>query len=316
MKSVIRTSRAVVKTVEDGLPDRTAETTVLVLATTRTMTAGGNDLGVDLRLGQWRRETGELTHGVEQPIELALSRSFAEKVHKILHLRTVPGRKGFDLLDQGLDRRRLHRVAPVAACLSFCPQRANIHSGAPALNVVRCLPECVGVQEDLTAPPSTCLETSGARQCSSTDGRLTTQHPGRCHMAKSHSSRRARLRAAKARKSPKIAKTARRPDADKEWRLRNFPPLPALAAKEAVKVAEVVGGIYHELDVIHSVVSTVVVGLEGQAVDHDLAMARTLNRCVLFSLCDQMDQVARLMRAAGVPVPDDEEDQEGGELGP
>ena len=76
---------------------------MLVSATTRTVGAGRGDFGVDLGLGQWWFETGELSHGVEQPVYLALFGPDAQKVHKILHLRTLLGREGLELLDQGLD---------------------------------------------------------------------------------------------------------------------------------------------------------------------------------------------------------------------
>lgn|GEM_PF-2528353 len=50
--SVMRPSRAAVSTAAGGPPQRKAETTVLVSATTRTVGAGRGDLGVDLFFGE------------------------------------------------------------------------------------------------------------------------------------------------------------------------------------------------------------------------------------------------------------------------
>jgi hypothetical protein len=86
---------------------------VLVSATTRTFGAGSGDLGVDLGLGQWWFETGELPHGVEQPINLALFGPYTQKVHEIFYFRTLLGREGLELLDQGLDGLGVHRITPV-----------------------------------------------------------------------------------------------------------------------------------------------------------------------------------------------------------
>jgi len=52
---------------------------VLVSATTRTVGAGGGDLGVDLGLGQGGFEGGELAHGVEELVDLALLHGFAQQ---------------------------------------------------------------------------------------------------------------------------------------------------------------------------------------------------------------------------------------------
>src|SRR5579884_2119820 len=79
LKSVMRSARAAARTRAGGPPQRNAETTVLVSATTRTLGPCGFDLRIDLRFGHRRLEGRELVHGGEEPIDLALAHRLAQQ---------------------------------------------------------------------------------------------------------------------------------------------------------------------------------------------------------------------------------------------
>jgi hypothetical protein len=74
-----RCSRAALRTSAGGPPQKNAETTVLVSATTRTVGPGGRDLGVDFRLGECGIQDGELAHGGEQLIDLVFPHRLAQQ---------------------------------------------------------------------------------------------------------------------------------------------------------------------------------------------------------------------------------------------
>lgn len=133
-------------------------------------------------------------------------------------------------------------------------------------------------------------------------------------MAKSDSSRRRRLRASKGRRRTRRAeRVPHRSDSGdlggpnqgggEAWRGRLL-PLPALAHKEATKVAGPLQDLWRGLHIVYSVVSTAVVALEQQAADHDVAIALTLKRCALDRLSGASDQVERLLGAASARIPE------------